>query len=114
MTELQSPAGDCTEHRARGRRGDGRDRDRRRLLRGRWGGCSRLAFLLCAFWLSRRVSVWPVVALAVLFLFEIIYLLDYDWGVTGDRAMIVATLVASGVGLLGAAAWFVQRRMITA
>ncbi len=67
--------------------------------------------LLGAAWAwMQPASVWPVVVLALLFLAEIIYLSDYDPNQTGDLVMMVATVVVSGVGLLAAVVWFVQRR----
>jgi hypothetical protein len=68
------------------------------------------AFLLAALWLWRRPGAWPVAVLGVLFLLEIVYLAEYDWGVTGERAMIIVTLAVAGIGFLAAIAWFVQRR----
>jgi hypothetical protein len=77
-------------------------------------GVLSVVFLLGAVWLwYRRDSIWPVAALGVLFLLEIIYLSDYDWNDATDRAMIVVTIAVSGVGLLAVIGWFIQRRRIT-
>jgi hypothetical protein len=67
--------------------------------------------LLGAAWAwLRPTSIWPVVAVAVLFLLEILYLSDYDPSQTGDLVMIIATVIVSGIGLLAAVVWLIQRR----
>jgi hypothetical protein len=67
--------------------------------------------LLAAVWAwTRPTSIWSVVALAVLFLLEIVYLSDYDPSQTNDLIMMVATMLVCGVGLLATIVWFVQRR----
>lgn len=67
--------------------------------------------LLGAAWAwLRPTSIWPLVAIAVLFLLEIVYLSDYDPGETVDLVMIIATVVVCGIGLLAAVGWLIQRR----
>ena len=68
-----------------------------------------LLFLLCAWWLRRRPGVWPVAALAVLFLIEVVFVPTYDRATAFDWIVQMAAVVVGLVGLAACAAWVVLR-----
>ncbi len=81
------------------------------FVEGAYAVVLALLLLLGAAWSWwRRDSAWPVIALSLLFLLELVYLSDYDWADTTDRAMIIVTVAVCVTGLLGAVIWFLTRR----
>jgi hypothetical protein len=59
-------------------------------------------------WLRPR-SLWPILAVAVLFILELVYLSDYDWNDSSDRTLIILTVAICSLGLIAVVASLLGR-----